>query len=348
MDEGGAGPVAKVTIGDVARAAGVSITTVSRFINGQYKYMSQQTRERLLGVVEQLGYIPNSAAQSLKSGKSRLIGVIVTNIAHPYWSTVLSGVEEACRRLGYSAIFTSASEKPELESHYIKMLMNKQVDGLLLNPTGHNVEAISRLPALGCPVVALDRTTPDLRCDLVAMDNVYGARLAVEHLLSLGHRRIGMVSWEPRNLSNRHERLQGYTEALARAGLPSRPEDVALSGTNWGDAIRQTMALFRRKDRPTAVFAASSMLNLEVLEGLKRLGLRVPDDVSVVGYDDSPWDPLLHPPLTTVATPAHRMGIAAAKHLTKCIENGGSQASQDIRLRPRLIIRNSTGGVTKS
>lgn len=135
----------RVTIGDVARATGVSITTVSRFINGQYNQMSDETRQRLQEAIERLGYIPNSAAQSLKSGRSRLIGVILSNIAHPYWSAVLSGVEEACRQLGYATIISNAGDNPELERHYIKVLVNKQVDGLLLNPTGHNLETIARL-----------------------------------------------------------------------------------------------------------------------------------------------------------------------------------------------------------
>lgn len=332
----------RVTIEDVAREAGVSIATVSRYMNGRHGYMSERTRERLREVVDRLEYVPNSAAQTLKTGKTRLIGVVLANIAHPYWSAVLAGVEEASQALGYSVTVSSANDRGDLADRYLGLFLNQQVDGILLNPARADAAAIAKWSSLTCPVVTLDRTLPGLPFDLVAMDNDRGARLAVEHLLGLGHRRVGLISREPATLSNWQERLKGYRDALAAAGIVSNPRDVCLVRDSWQDGVQKTVALFGRSDRPTAVVATSSMLNLQVLAGLKQLGLRVPDDVSVVGYDESPWDPLLDPPLTTVATPARRLGTLATEHLYRVIEGGASAAPTTIRLEPHLVVRRST------
>lgn len=333
-----------ITIADVAQEAGVSIATVSRYINGRHGAMSAGTRERLREVIERLGYVPNSAAQALKTGKAGLIGVVLANIDHPYWSTVLAGVDEACRSLGYNMVVSSASDQAEVENRYLGLFLNHKVDGLLLNPARADAETIARWSNLTCPVVTLDRTIPGLPFDLVAMDNVYGARLAIEHLLALGHRRIGFVSWEIADLSNRQERLQGYEEALRAAGIEPNPADIRFVKQSWQDGVRQTIALFRQEGRPTAVFSANGELNLQVLAGLKQLGLRVPQDISVVGYDAAPWDELLDPPLTTVATPARRLGAVAATRLCHIIDGAGDGVPKEVRLKPKLIPRSSTLG----
>src|SRR5579884_672961 len=338
----------KVTIEDVAREAGVSIATVSRYMNGRHGYMSAQTRERLREVVERLGYVPNTAAQSLKTGKRRLMGVVLANIAHPFWSEVLAGVEETAQGLGYRVIVSSASDRGDLANRYVGLFLNQQVDGLLLNPARADAATVAKWSRLTVPVVSLDRTLPDLPFDLVATDNVRGAHLAIEHLLSLGHRRIGLIAREPGTLSNWHERLQGYEEALRAGGIEPNPRDIKFVkevAQSWQDGVRKTVALFRPRSRPTAVFAASSILNLEVLAGLKQLGVRVPDDVSVVGYDESPWDPLLDPPLTTVATQARELGRVATERLLHLIEDGPSPEPTAIRLEPRLVVRASTKGI---
>ena len=332
-----------VTIADVAREAGVSITTVSRFINGRYDAMSTETRERLQAVIERLGYVPDGAAQSLRTGRSLLIGVVLANIAHPYWALVLAGIEEECRRLGYGVLISSAGNRSDLEDRYLHVLLKKRVDGILLNPTAISAERAARWAALPCPVVALDRTVRGLdHLDLVAMDNVAGAKLAVQHLLSLGHRRIGFISWAVNGLSNREERLRGYREALQEAGIEPDPRWVIFARERWGDAARRILGLFAGPAAPTAIFSPSGLLNLEVLTGLRLLGLRIPDDVSVVGYDESPWDALLDPPLTTVATPAKRLGVLAVRQLHWRIVNGSAAPRREVRLKVKLVVRGST------
>ena len=336
------GAAARVTIEDVAKEAEVSIATVSRFINGRPGTMSPATRERLAAVVARLGYVPNSAAQTLKTGRTRLIGVVLAEIAHMYWSSMLAGIEAACGERGYGIVISSAGNSAEAQNRYVSLFLKQKVDGLLLNPASADPATLERWADLHCPVVMLDRTFPGLDFPLVAVDNVQGAKLAVQHLVDLGHRAIGFVTWPIENLSNRQERLDGYLAAMRAAGLEATPEHIRFARESWDDGVRQTLDLFGRPDRPTAVFAANMELNLQVLSGLKHLGLRVPADVSLVGFDDSPWDPLLEPPLTTVATPPYRLGHLAGGLLCDAVEAGERLPRGEHRLAPELVVRAST------
>lgn len=335
----------RVTIQDVAREAGVSIATVSRFINDHSGAMSETTRRRLEEVVQRLGYVPNSAAQTLKTGRSKLIGVVLADIAHFYWSAMLAGIEEGAQERGYGVVISSAGNSAEAQHRYVSMFLKQKIDGILLNPANADPKTLSRWASLPCPVIMLDRTFPGLDFPMVAVDNVHGARIAVEHLLGLGHRDIGIVSWPLENLSNRRERLEGYQQALRAAGIEPNPAHIRFAGESWDDGVLETVALFAGSTPPTAVFAANAEINLQVLAGIKQIGLEVPRDVSVVGFDDSPWDPLLEPALTTVATPAHQLGKLAAHLLCEAVESGEQTARFDRRLKPRLIVRQSAAAI---
>lgn len=334
----------RVTIADVAREAEVSIATVSRFMNGRKGEMSAATHLRLREVVERLGYVPNSAAQSLKTGRSKLIGVALADIAHMYWSTMLAGVEEGCQEFGYGVVISSASNSAEAQSGYVSMFLKQKIDGLLLNPASAEPQTVARWASLRCPVIMLDRTFPQLGYPLVAVDNVHGAEVAVNHLIALGHRSIGFISWPIDNLSNREERLQGYLAAM-QTGPGVDVRLIRFARESWDDGVEQTLALFRGEDRPTAIFSANMELNLQVLAGLKQLGLSIPDNVSLVGFDTAPWDALLEPPLTTVATPTREIGRLAARLLCEAIESGARPGRHEHRLKPQLIVRRSTGPV---
>lgn len=336
------------TIEDVAELAGVSIATVSRYLNGRGQAVSESTGARIQSAVDRLGYVPNLAARSLKTGRSRLIGVLLANIAHPYWSVVLSGVEEACHLAGYSMIVASASDRADVENRYLQMFLEQRVDGILFNPAHAESELISSWSALSIPVVTLDRTLPGLPFGLVAMDNALGVGLAVAHLAALGHRRIGFVSWHPRSLSNRQERLRGYLDALATVDVAFDRALIQFAEDGWSDGVDCTLELLAEPEPPTAIISATSMLNLQVLAAIKRSGRRVPEDISVVGYDDSPWDSLLDPPLTTVATPAQQLGFVAAQRLVAALDAGEATVSGEVRLVPKLVIRNSTQKLARS
>jgi DNA-binding LacI/PurR family transcriptional regulator len=333
---------AGVTIGDVAREAGVSISTVSRIVNGEYGAAAEETRARIFAAIDQLGYLPNGAARSLKTGRSRMIGVLLADIAHPYWNTVLGGVNDACSRLGYGALVSSAGEDASVEDRYLRMFRSQQVAGLLLNPTQADEETISRWAKLDLPVVMVDRTLPGLPFALVAAENAEGVCAATQHLIALGHRKIGFVSWTLGSYANRRERLAGYLQALREADIEARDENIAFAEVGWQDGVRASLELLGRSDRPTAVVSGNAMLNLQVLAAAKQLGLRVPQDLSVVGFDDSPWDDLVDPPLTTVATPAREIGVVAAELLLESVDQGTSILGVERRLPTRLVIRKSS------
>jgi LacI family transcriptional regulator, kdg operon repressor len=341
MARSGSGTATRITIEDVAREAEVSIATVSRFMNGRAGAMSPTTRVRLQQVVDRLGYVPNSAAQSLKTGRTKLIGVVLAEIAHMYWSSMLAGIEESCQERGYSIVISSAGNSAEAQNRYVSMFLKQKVEGLLLNPASADPATLGRWARLACPVIMLDRTFSGLDFPLVAVDNVHGARLAVQHLVELGHRSIGFVTWPIDNLSNRQERLEGYLAAMRDAGIAQTASHIRFARESWDDGVRQTIDLFNGPDPPTAVFAANMELNLQVLAGLKQLGLRVPTNVSLVGFDDSPWDPLLEPPLTTVATPPFQLGKLAALLLCNAVDRGERLHRSEHRIKPELVVRDS-------
>lgn len=333
---------AGITIGDVAREAGVSISTVSRIVNGEHGAAAEETRARIFAAIDQLGYLPNGAARSLKTGRSRMIGVLLADIAHPYWNTVLGGVNDACSRLGYGALVSSAGEDANVEDRYLRMFRSQQIAGLLLNPTQADEETITRWAKLDLPVVMVDRTLPGLPFALVAAQNSEGVCAATQHLLDLGHREIGFVSWTLGSYENRRERLAGYLQALREASITPRDENIAFAEVGWQDGVRASLELLDRADRPTAVVSGNAMLNLQVLAAAKQLDLRVPQDLSVVGFDDSPWDDLVDPPLTTVATPAREIGVVATELLLESIDRGTSTVGVERRLPTRLVIRQSS------
>ncbi|HEU0114966.1 MAG TPA: LacI family DNA-binding transcriptional regulator [Thermomicrobiales bacterium] len=333
----------RITIEDVAREADVSIATVSRFLNGRAGQMSAATRDRVEAVVERLGYVPDSAARSLKTRRSRLLGVALADVAHMYWGAVLAGIEAACLERGYGVVISSAGNDAAAQIDAIARFLQQRVDGLLLNPTSAEPTVVAGWAALDCPVIMLDRTFPELSYPLVASDGRAGARIAVEHLVARGHRDIAFVGWELAGLGNRQERLDGYRAALAAAGLPVRADRIRFARESWDDGVNQTKALFASDRPPTAIFSATMELNLQVLAALKQLGVRVPAAVSVVGFDAAPWDDLLDPPLTTVAAPARDIGRLAANLLLAAIARGEPLARREHRIRPELVIRASTG-----
>lgn len=329
------------TIEDVARAAEVSIATVSRYTNGRTAGMSEATQDRLRIAIDQLGYVPNAAARSLKTGRSKLIGVVIANIAHMYWSTMLEGIEEGCRAMGYSVLISSAGNDRESQDRYMQTLLNQNVAGLLLNPVFADEATLSKWAAIKRPVIMLDRTYPQLRNPLVAIDNVHGARLATQHLIDHGHRDIGLISWGIDGLSNRQERLDGFLATLSEHGLTVKPGRIGFARESWDDGVRVTREMFGKPDPPTAVFCGNMDLSLQVLSALRQLGLRVPADVSLIGFDDAPWDPLLDPPLSAVAGAPFRLGKLAALRLCRAIEQGTPVRPHDSRFRPVLVPRSS-------
>ncbi|RBY87588.1 LacI family DNA-binding transcriptional regulator [Blastococcus sp. TF02A-30] len=304
----------RVTMQQVAAEAGVSISTVSKVLNGRYG-VSAETVDHVTRVVDRLGYEASLVARSLRNRRTNVVGVLVMDF-EPFSTEVLKGVADAIHGSGYELIAYSAGGHEEArvgwERRSLSRLMGSLVDGaVLVTPTVTDVQADG-------PVVAVDPHTGPSGLPSVAADNLQGARLGVEHLIGLGHTRIGMITGRS-DLASAQQREQGYREALAAAGLPVDETLVRSGGFEpeiAGEAARELLSLRRP---PTAVFAANDLSALATLEVARDLGIAVPDQLSVVGFDNIPESALADPPLTTVQQPIRRMGEEATAMLLALI-----------------------------
>ncbi|SFM19112.1 LacI family DNA-binding transcriptional regulator [Salibacterium qingdaonense] len=330
------------TINDVAKKAGVSKSTVSRVLNDNFSYMSETTKKNIIEAMNELNYTPNSVAQSLKKKSTQTIGIILSDISNPFWSEVLKGVQSECTRSGYTLMVSSSEENAEVEEENVLTLKNKQVDGLIINTTGENTKLFDNLIKEKYPFVFLDRFTDELKTDTVVVDNISGSKRSMQYLIDQGHTKIGILAYPPENRSPRIDRLKGYKEALEENNIPINEDFIKICDPVRGSGIEATKELLcSSNDKPTAIFSTNTLLNLEILMGVKRVELNVPNDVSVIGYDDYPWVPLLDPPLSTVAQPAYEMGMKAAILIIKRMNRKRQIKPKMVQLEPELIIRDS-------
>lgn len=328
------------TIDDVAKLAGVSKSSVSRVLNGNFQYMSEDMKAKIFAAIEQLSYTPNSLAQSLKKKKSQVIGIVLSDISNTFWSDVLRGVQEACNANGYS-LMVNFNDNADTEKETLLLLRNRQVDGLIVNTTGANPQLFQDMLEEKFPFVMLDRSLGGMKVDTVVVNNLAGARQAMQYMVDHGHRKIGILLHTPGNLSPRLERLEAYRQAHLLNGLPISDDYIKICGTARGEGIKAMEELLAMPDRPTAVFTTNISLSLEALTGIKKCGLKVPADISVFGYDDFAWSPLLDPPLSTVAQPSYEMGVKAAGLLIESIKGSKRRKHKIVQLEPTLMIRDS-------
>jgi DNA-binding LacI/PurR family transcriptional regulator len=329
------------TIDDVAKRAGVSKSSVSRVLNGNFEYMSEQMKHKILAAIEEMNYSPNALAQSLKTKETKVIGIILSDISNPFWSEILKGAQDEANRSGYGLMVSSFNEDPELEKSNILMLKNRQVDGIIVNTSGNINHLFNEFIQEKYPFVLLDRLAGEIKADTVVVNNVNGAKQAVQYLIDQGHRRIGIVLYPLQNKSPRVERLEGYKLAHSLNDLPVDDSLIKFCEPVDGIAAQAAEELLSMPDRPTAIFSTNEKLNLEVLAGVKKAGFKVPEEVSIFGYDDFPWIPLLDPPLSTVAQPAYEMGVKAIALLIQKLQSKDKTTPQIIQLEPRIIIRSS-------
>lgn len=330
----------KVTIREVAREAGVSINTVSRALNGKPD-VSEATRRKVLDVTKRLGYRPNKLAKGLRSNKTGTIGVVVTDVSNPYFSALVKSVEEAARQHNYSLILQDTNEDPEQEREAILTLLAERVDGVLLTPTQKGKEAIAQLQESGLPFVLLGRRYTHLRTDYVVTDDVSGGFLATEHLIRLKRERIAIITG-PLCISSAKERLQGYMKAFAQYGIEvDESLVVKADAITAADGYRTMQALLRRPPYPTAVFAYSDFVAFGVMKAIREAGLRIPQDVAVVGYDDVEFCSYLETPLSSVRIPKEELGKTAAEGLIRKLTEGAEDPLK-VSLPVSLIVRTSS------
>ena len=332
------------TIKDVAKRAGVAISTVSAVLNRSAP-VSEETVSKVEQAVADIGYVPHGAARSLRSGRSRLIGLVLPDIANPHFATVARVVESVCLNAGYMAAVYSTSEDFDRETQILHMMQLQRVAGILIIPTRSDVSHGKKLLSeIHVPTVLLDSFVDGMPHDVVKLDNVEAGRLATEHLLSLGHRRIAVTTGRP-NIATGADRLAGYADALKARKL--KPDKALYLKGNFrrDDAYQSTLAVMRQSGPPTAIFAMSNMMMLGVLQALSDLGLNVPKDVSVIGIDDFDTAPIMNPPLTVVAVPIAEMARSAITTLLEEISTHRPPGGGREVHAPELIVRSSTRAI---
>lgn len=336
---------------DVARLAGVSRTTVSLVLNNVPDvHISPETRQRVLEAARQLNYYPDVSARRLVSGKTQAIALVWHRgpdqmYRDAFLPGVLQGATRAARRYGYHLLFRPI-EPDESEDAYVELARGRHTDGLILSGPRSDDTALLDLHREQFPIV-IHGQLPGTDIPSVDVDNVQGAMMAVEHLLRLGHRRIGMITNAPPAYTASRQRLEGYRRALEAAGIPD-DEELVRYGNFDEESGRQAMeALLSLEKRPTAVFIASDMVAIGALRALREHGLRVPEDMAIVGFDDIATARYLIPALTTVHVPAFGLGWGAAELLIRIIEDDLPNETQ-VRLETQLVVRESCGANASS
>lgn len=331
------------TIRDVAKQAGVAPITVSRVINNS-GYVNEQTRARVEAAIADLGYVPNVLARSLRSRRTNTLGLILTDISNPFWTTVARGVEDAASDAGFNVILCNTDESEAEQDKYLHVLIQKQVDGVLLVPARSAVEPIKFIQSQNTSVVVLDRRIPNSQADAVRCDSEGGAYQLTRLLLSLGHRRIAMLSG-PRGVSTAEDRVTGFQRALAEAGVDVDAAPVYYGKFSLESGYDMTLQALARTPRPSALFAGNNFIAIGALRALRDAALRVPEDLALVGFDDLPADLVVDPFLTVAAQPAYEMGRQATELLLARLSEEAPAAYQEIVLPTEIVVRKSSGPV---
>ena len=326
---------------EVARHANVSIATVSRVLNKSEKVVPA-TRATVEKSLRELGYRPNRVARRLrmKDGRAHLVGLIIPDIQNPFYAEIARGVEDAAYAAEYALLLCNSDENLEKERFYLEVMCSESVDGIVLPPFDDTDAAVIDLAATGLPLVCVDRSMAKLKTDLVEVDNHRGAFEAVTHLLAKGHRRIGLIEGRTQ-VSTSRERRRGYLDALAEGGVAVRKELMRSGDFKQASGQVLASALLDLRRPPTALFVCNNLMTVGALAAIHQRGLRVPQDVAIVGFDDLPWAEALDPPLTVVRQPAYEVGRQAMELLLKRIMEPG-RAPVTVRLLPELVARRST------
>jgi LacI family transcriptional regulator len=332
------------TIRDVAKLAGVAPITASRVISNS-GYASDEVRQRVNQAAEQLGYVPNYLARSLRSKRTRTLALVLTDITNPFWTTVARGVEDAASEEGYNVIFCNTDESASKQEAYLETLIQKQVDGILLVPVRSKKHPIEFLRQQKVQVVLLDRRLPNIEVDVVRGDSKGGAYQLVHLLLKLGHSRIAILSG-PSGVSSADDRVAGYQHAWHEAGLRKEDQLIIYGEFSVESGYQMTRSLLALPSRPTALFAGNNFIAIGALKALHDAGLVVPEKMSVVSFDDLPAAIVVDPFLTVAVQPAYEMGQRATRRLLECLDGENTGRVQDIILPVSIIERKSTLALT--
>ena len=309
----------QATIRDVANKAGVSKTTVSHVINAT-RFVEEETRQRVIQAIHELNYRPSAVARSLTTKRTGTVGIVVSDASNPFFGELLLGVEEVLRPQNFALIICNTNETLEYEAHYLNLLLNQRVDGIIAAATSQPWVELSKAEVQHTPIVFVDRTFETLQDYYVGVDNRAGAYQGTQHLIQCGYRKIGVLAGLDR-LSTMRERLDGYCQALQDAGLPLNEKWIIPSQLSV-DGGRQAMRkLFDQPDVPEAVFINNNLLALGALLEMREINLDCPGNVGIVSFDDHPWAAVSCPPLTVIRQPTRKIGQLSAEMILALITN---------------------------
>ncbi|MDM0054373.1 LacI family DNA-binding transcriptional regulator [Variovorax fucosicus] len=328
------------TIKDVALRAGVSVTTVSHVVNDT-RHVSAQGRERVELAIRELGYVPSAVARSLKSNTTSTLGMLIPNSSNPYFAEIVRVVEDRCFGAGYTLILCNTDDEPRRQSVYLQVLAERRIDGLIVVSTGNDDSLVTQLHGLKVPTVLVDREIADPSCDLVETAHMQGGLLAVRHLLSLGHRRIACIGG-PAGVTPSEQRIEGWRMALAESGATPNADALLWRGGFTSQGGYEAMhAILRTEEAPSAVFVCNDLMAIGALRAAHETGVHVPDELSIVGFDDIELSAYTSPPLTTVAQPKERIGALAVDMLLERVSKRRHEPRKVV-LQPELRVRAST------
>jgi LacI family transcriptional regulator len=328
-----------VTMNDVARRAKTSVFTVSSVINNSSK-VSKKLQKRVLEAIEELNYTPNLVARSLKRKKTLLVGLVISDVEDIFFPGVIKGIEAVFNQTSFNLILCNSENDIEKENNYLKILIEKRVDGLILFPTDTSGNNLKSLLSKNIPVVLIDREIESLNISTVLMDDYNSSFNVTNFLINKGHRRIGIVIF-PTTISTGEQRLKGYMESHRANNVNIDKDLIKITGFKKEDSYRATEELINLKNRPTALFTANDVMFAGALKAIKNNNLNIPDDISIVTFYDFNWLKYLNPPMTAVKLPTFEMGHEAAELLLNLVNLNEEKYYRKIMLKTSFVERSS-------
>jgi len=338
-----------VTVKDIASKLGISVSTVSRVLNDKAeKYrISTKTKKLVLQTAEELNYRPNFLARGLRLKKTKTIGLIIPDISNPFFAHVTRMIQLAIYKSGYSLIVCNTDENIDIEVEEIELLRSKGVDGFIILPVGTEYNHIEKLIQDKIPLVLLDRCFDELQTNAVIVDNYLGAYNAVQHLIENGHKRIAIIQGLPNTYTN-NERVTGYKMALKDNKIPIDENLIVGNDFRKENGYIETKFLLNIDNPPSAIFTTSDLITLGALKAIFEEGIRIPEEISLVAFDEIEFAPFLIAPLSVVSQPKDLMGEIAVKILIDDIHGKTNEEKQRIVLKPKLIVRQSVSTINRT
>ncbi len=328
-----------VKIKDVADAAGVSTATVSRVLANK-PHVRQEVKARVMKVVKKLNYRPNRVARSLRSQKSSIIGLIVSDIENPFFQQVGRAVEDAAHEQGYSVMLCNNDEDPDKERRYLHLIRDENLAGIILSPTRHTADNFSETAELNIPMVVIDRRVSDAEVDNIMIDNVQAAETITTHLIEHGYRRIGAIFGI--GSTTGRERREGFVQALKAHDLQPSTDWVKYANPREDDGFDTTLKLLQLPDPPEAILTSNSLLAAGALRALRESKKTIPEEVAFASFDETTWAKLVLPALTVIKQPTYEIGRTATELLINRIQDP-TRSTREVTLKSKLIIRQSCG-----